>query len=193
MGQIVRLADPQISPDAKSIAAIVSLANFEESRYDAQLLLIDTASKSQRVLVRDRRGISSPRWSPDGKRLAFLATVEGRSQVFALPMDRATHLRPQGRAAVLLESGRVAPRLCHRRRSPQQPVPNAITRPSKWATTTFSSPPLNSPRTSGSLPPMAWASPGASPLAPGPFPKACPPARPPPPSTGRRTPSPSSL
>jgi len=89
MGQIVRLADPQISPDAKSIAAIVSRANFEENRYDAQLLLIDTASKSQRVLVRDRRGISSPRWSPDGKRLAFLATLEGRSQVFALPMDGA--------------------------------------------------------------------------------------------------------
>jgi dipeptidyl aminopeptidase/acylaminoacyl peptidase len=87
MGQIVRLSDPQISPDSKSIAALVSRANFEENRYDAQLMLIDVASKAQRTLVRDRRGISSPRWSPDGKRLAFLAALEGRSQVFALPMD----------------------------------------------------------------------------------------------------------
>jgi dipeptidyl aminopeptidase/acylaminoacyl peptidase len=87
MGDAVRLADPQISPDSKYIAAIVSRANFEENRYDAQLVLIDTASHSQRILVRNRMGISSPRWSPDGKRLAFLAQIDGKAQVLALPMD----------------------------------------------------------------------------------------------------------
>ena len=87
MGQIVRLADPQISPDAKSIVSIVSLANFEENRYDAQLVLIDTTTRAQRIIVRDRRGLASPRWSPDGKRLAFLALADGKAQVYALPMD----------------------------------------------------------------------------------------------------------
>ena len=87
MGQIVRLSDPQISPDGKSVTAMVSRANFDENRYDAQLVLIDVATKAQRVLIRDRRGVSSARWSPNGKRLAFLASVDGRSQVFALPMD----------------------------------------------------------------------------------------------------------
>ena len=87
MGDLVRLADPQISPDSKYIAAVVSRANFEENRYDAQLVLVDTATKAQRVLVRDRRGLSSPRWSPDGKRLAFLAQIDGKSQVLALTME----------------------------------------------------------------------------------------------------------
>ena len=87
MGDLVRLADPQISPDSKHIVAIVSRTNFDENRYDAQLVLIDTGTKAQRVLVRDRRGLSSPRWSPDGKRLAFLAQIDGKSQVLALPMD----------------------------------------------------------------------------------------------------------
>lgn len=87
MGSIVRMVDPQISPDSKYIASVVSRANFDENRYDAQLVLIDIASRAQRILVRDRRGISSPRWSPDGKRLAFLAQIDGKSQVLALPMD----------------------------------------------------------------------------------------------------------
>ena len=87
MGTVVRLADPQISPDSKFIAAIASRANFEENRYDAQLVLIDTATRAQRILVRERRGLSSPRWSPDGKRLAFLAQIDGKAQVLALPMD----------------------------------------------------------------------------------------------------------
>ena len=55
-GRIVRPSDPQISPDGKSIAAIVSRANFEENRSDSALVLIDTASGTERVLTRERRG-----------------------------------------------------------------------------------------------------------------------------------------
>src|SRR5579885_1718818 len=87
VGRIVRLNDPQISPDGKSIAMVVSRANFEENRYDAELVLIDLASRKQRVVSRDRRGLSQPRWSPDGGRLAFLANVDGKSQIFVLPMN----------------------------------------------------------------------------------------------------------
>ena len=85
--KVARLADPQIAPDSKSIAVVVSRANFEENRYDAQLLLIDTGTGAQRILVRGRRGLSSPRWSPGGKRLGFLAQIDGKAQAFALPMD----------------------------------------------------------------------------------------------------------
>ncbi len=85
-GRIVRPSDPQISPDGKSIAAIVSRANFEENRSDSALVLIDTASGTERVLTRERRGLAQPRWSPDGTRLAFLAQVEGKLQILVLPM-----------------------------------------------------------------------------------------------------------
>src|SRR5258708_9760874 len=85
-GKIVRSSDPQISPDGRSIAVLVSRANFEENRNDVQLVLIDTASAAQQTLVRERRGVAQPRWSPAGDRLAFLATVDGKSQVFVLPL-----------------------------------------------------------------------------------------------------------
>ncbi len=84
MGKIVRVTDAQISPDGARVAVIVSRANFEENRYDAQLVLLNP---SQRVLVSQRRGLSSPRWSPDGGRIGFLAQVDGKAQVFVLPVD----------------------------------------------------------------------------------------------------------
>src|SRR5207245_1489923 len=73
VGKIVRLTDPQIAPDGRSIAVVVSRANFEENRYDPQLVLVDLAARTQRVLTRERRDLSHVRWSPDGAWLAFLA------------------------------------------------------------------------------------------------------------------------
>src|ERR1700736_3478543 len=86
-GKIVRLNDPQLAPDGKSIAVVVSRANFEENRFDPELVLIDVATQSQRVLTQGRRELSHARWSPDGQRLAFLAKLDGKAQIFVLTMN----------------------------------------------------------------------------------------------------------
>jgi dipeptidyl aminopeptidase/acylaminoacyl peptidase len=92
-GRIVRLSDPQIAPDGASIVLVVSRANFEENRYDADLVQIAIASGAQRALTNGRRGLGQPRWSPSGDRLAFLAQapglsgVEPKPQVFVLAMN----------------------------------------------------------------------------------------------------------
>lgn len=86
LSKIVRVADPQISPDGKSIVYLVSRANLEENRYDTELTLIDVASQSQRVLSQGRSGLGQPRWSPDGSVLGFLAQANGKTQLFLLPM-----------------------------------------------------------------------------------------------------------
>jgi dipeptidyl aminopeptidase/acylaminoacyl peptidase len=85
-GRIVRLTDPQIAPDGRSIALVVSRTNYDEDRYDPELVLIDVSAHGQRVLTHERRGLSQARWSPDGVKLAFLATVDGKLQIFALSM-----------------------------------------------------------------------------------------------------------
>ena len=85
LSHIVRLSDPQLSPDGKSIAVLVSRTNLEENRSDVDLVLVDIATKAQRILTQ-RRGISQPRWSPQGDQLGFLATVENKPQLFILPM-----------------------------------------------------------------------------------------------------------
>ena len=92
-GRIVRLSDPQIAPDAKQIAVVVSRANVDENRFDADIVLIDIASGSQRTLTSARRGVGQPRWSPTGGELAFLAqgpASPGRDpkpQVFVMAMS----------------------------------------------------------------------------------------------------------
>ena len=73
--RIVTVSDPQISPDGKSIICAVSRQSFEENRSDRELVLVDVATGAQRVLTFGRKGVGSPRWSPTGDRLAFLAVV----------------------------------------------------------------------------------------------------------------------
>jgi len=85
--KIVRISEPQIAPDNKTVAIVVSRANLKENRYDSELALADVAGKPLRALTRDRAGVASPRWSPSGDRIAFLAEDATKvAQVFVLPM-----------------------------------------------------------------------------------------------------------
>lgn len=86
-GKVVRVGDPQIAPDGKSIAITVTRSNFAENRNDTDIVLVDAATKSQRVLTFGRRGAGNPRWSPDGTQLAYTATIDNRAQVFVLPLS----------------------------------------------------------------------------------------------------------
>jgi len=73
LAKLVRVADPQIAPDGKSIVIVVSRLNLDKDRYDAELVLVDVATGAQRVLTHDRTSVGQPRWSPAGDRLGFLA------------------------------------------------------------------------------------------------------------------------
>ena len=85
--KIVRLTDPQIAPDGKTVAIVVARANLKEDRYDAEIDLIDVATKQMRVMTHDRLGVSSPRFSTDGRELAFLAQdANKKGQIFVLPL-----------------------------------------------------------------------------------------------------------
>jgi dipeptidyl aminopeptidase/acylaminoacyl peptidase len=93
LGLVVRVSDPQIAPDGQSIVVVVARANYEDNRYDADLVMVDVASGAQRVLTRDRRGVSQPRFSAKGDRIAFLAATptgtsqQARPQILVMPLD----------------------------------------------------------------------------------------------------------
>ncbi len=88
VGKLVRVSDPQIAPHGKSIVVLVSRANFEDNRSDAELVLVDIATRNQRVLTSGRGRVSAARWSPNGDRLAFLAPpAGGKPQIYVMPMS----------------------------------------------------------------------------------------------------------
>jgi dipeptidyl aminopeptidase/acylaminoacyl peptidase len=88
--KLVSVSDPQISPDDKSIAVAVGHINMKEDGTDTEIVLIDIASGAQRVMTSGHKHASSPRWSPNGDRLAFVAAADDKDptpQVFVLRMD----------------------------------------------------------------------------------------------------------
>jgi dipeptidyl aminopeptidase/acylaminoacyl peptidase len=90
LDKVVRVSDPQIAPDGKTIVVVVSRVNFADDRYDADLVQVDVTTGHTRALTQNRRGVSSPKWSPSGDRIAFLAATVGpnpRNQIFVLPMS----------------------------------------------------------------------------------------------------------
>jgi dipeptidyl aminopeptidase/acylaminoacyl peptidase len=68
------IADPNISPDGSTVAFVRVTVNEKENRYESSLYAVpaDGASAPRRLTsgIRD----TTPRWSPDGKQLAFVRT-----------------------------------------------------------------------------------------------------------------------
>ena len=76
--------DPQFSPDGTRVAFVVSDPLKGEKR-TRHIWLYDKSSNSTRQFTYSEKSESSPRWSPDGKELAFLSDRGGEEeQIFLL-------------------------------------------------------------------------------------------------------------
>lgn len=86
--KISTLSDPRISPDGKRIAVVISTPDWDKDTRPNRLVLVNAATGAQRNLTWNRDDVSSPRWSPSGNRLAFLAkdAKTKEMQVFVMPM-----------------------------------------------------------------------------------------------------------
>lgn len=79
-------SDPRLHPDGVEVAFVVTRADFDDDRYVRRIWLWDGAEARPLTAGPDD---TSPRWSPDGTRLAFLrrGPDEGdRPQVAVLPV-----------------------------------------------------------------------------------------------------------
>ena len=77
--------DPQITPDGQWVAYTVSTINRDKDKRESRIWMVATAGGYAIALTAEGVSSSHPRWSPDGKYLAFLsARNEGKTQVWLL-------------------------------------------------------------------------------------------------------------
>ena len=88
--------DPQISPDGRTVAYVRKSNDIMTDKARQTIWLIDVASGQQRPLEAGSGSYFSPRWSPDGTRLAFVAAEGGAPQLFVRWMAGGTNARITG-------------------------------------------------------------------------------------------------
>jgi dipeptidyl aminopeptidase/acylaminoacyl peptidase len=90
-------SDPQISPDGRTVAYVRRSADIMTDRARSSIWLINVATGEQRPLAAGTGDHFNPRWSPDGRRLAYVSSAEGGApQLFVRWLDTGQTVRVTG-------------------------------------------------------------------------------------------------
>src|SRR5881397_4046464 len=81
------VSDPQISPDGRRVAFVMTTASEERDDYLSNVWVVGVNGAQPRRLTTGPTKDTLPRWSPDGRWLAFVSDrgAKKKSQLYAMP------------------------------------------------------------------------------------------------------------
>ena len=86
MMALKRVSEPVVSPDGKWVAFSAVDVNLEKNTKTPHLWVVPANGGDSKQLT-SGPGEDRPRWSPDGKKLAFVSDRDGTQQVWAWDFD----------------------------------------------------------------------------------------------------------
>jgi dipeptidyl aminopeptidase/acylaminoacyl peptidase len=89
-------SDPEISPDGRTVAYVRQSNDVMTDKARPTIWLVDVATGQQRPLMAGAGSYFSPRWSPDGTRLAYVAAEGGSPQLYVRWMGSGESARITG-------------------------------------------------------------------------------------------------
>lgn len=87
--EIPRVLDPQLSPNGKQVLYVLERPDWKANRRVGHIWRINADGSGASQLTYGERGETAPRWSPDGKRVAFTTRRgdEEETQIYILEAD----------------------------------------------------------------------------------------------------------
>lgn len=83
------LSDPHLAPDGRQVAFVVTTLSEERDAYLSRIWVVGTEGGAPRCFTTGAQRDVAPRWSPDGRQLAFVAEREPKKkgQLYVMPAD----------------------------------------------------------------------------------------------------------
>jgi len=103
-----QVGSPAISPDGRTVAFTVTTADWKENRFDTEIWIAREGAPAVQLTRTEKQSSTTPRWSPDGRWLAFLADRGNKTQVWLIRPDGG-EAQPLTQAAEAVSDFRWAP------------------------------------------------------------------------------------
>jgi dipeptidyl aminopeptidase/acylaminoacyl peptidase len=85
--KVRRVGDPQVSPKGDLVAFTITDVDKAANKSTTQIYLVPVVGGEVRQLTNDEHSSTTPRWSPDGDKLAFISARDGDDEIWTIDVS----------------------------------------------------------------------------------------------------------